>query len=535
MNWQHGYNAEGRYTCGFYRELAPAWLDLAALLKGQPSPRPAGGAPFAYLELGSGMGFGLCLLAACHPEGRFTGIDFQPDHVLHSQRLAERLGLANIRFVEADFLQLAAAPGELAGSHHYVAAHGIATWITAPVRQALLALAATALRPGGLFYCSYNTTPGWLSAMPLQQLAWLESRRRAPTTAGAAASITAAGSTLEALLGSSEQPSALARSLPGLRERLAGLGNKDSAYLVQEYMNEGWQPLPVHALHDAANASKLRYVASATLPDNFGGLLPSAIRDTVNAEADPLMRETLQDLAINQSFRRDVFCRGSNPLNSEELAAAFAGVRLRLLEAPRQDTYSFNTSFGQLTAKASLYQAVEASLAEGPLSFAALQERHQLRLSTLAEVMSLLLHGSRLGIGQGEAGAAASELCRPINQTLLELQCAGRPYACLPAAAIGSAVAFSLPEALLEQAWRLAPDGDPLPALTAGLKRLGRRPTQEPAEILSRWQERRGRLVALGVLELHSTDGGIDQSLGVLRSTEMNQDGTQSGSSESCD
>lgn len=500
MSWQHGYNAEGRYTCGFYRELAPAWLDLAALLKGQPSPRPGGGGPFAYLELGSGMGFGLCLLAACHPEGQFTGIDFQPDHVLHSQRLAERLGLANIRFVEADFLQLAAAPGELAGVHHYVVAHGIATWITPAVRQALLALAATALRPGGLFYCSYNTTPGWLSAVPLQQLAWLESRRRAPSTAGAAASVRAAGSTLEALLGSPEEPSALARSLPGLRDRLAGLSKQDAAYLVQEYINEGWQPLPVHALHDAAAACKLRFVASASLPENFPSLLPGAVRDTVNAEDDASMRETLQDLAINQSFRRDVFCRGRDPLNSEELAAAFAAVRLRLLEAPHQETYSFNTSFGQLSCKPGPYQAVEASLAEGPLSFGALQERHQLSLGTLAEVITLLLHGSRLGIDQGEAGAAACDLCRPISQTLLELQCAGRPYACLPAAAIGSAVALSLPEALLEQAWRLAPDSDPLPALTAGLKRLGRQPSQEPAELLRRWQERRGRLVALGVL-----------------------------------
>jgi hypothetical protein len=48
--------------------------------------------------LSSGIGFGLCLLAAAYPEGQFKGILFQPDHIVHSRRLAQRLGLANISF-----------------------------------------------------------------------------------------------------------------------------------------------------------------------------------------------------------------------------------------------------------------------------------------------------------------------------------------------------------------------------------------------------------------------------------------------------
>ena len=91
MTWQHGYHTDSPYTCGYYRELAPAWLDFASLLQGQLPPRSRQGEPFSYLELGSGMGLGLCLLAATHPEGKFTGIDFKPDHILHSRRLARDL------------------------------------------------------------------------------------------------------------------------------------------------------------------------------------------------------------------------------------------------------------------------------------------------------------------------------------------------------------------------------------------------------------------------------------------------------------
>ena len=58
MTWDHGYFSSTSYTAGFYRELAPAWLDFAALLKGHQPPRSHEGEPFTYLELGSGMGLG---------------------------------------------------------------------------------------------------------------------------------------------------------------------------------------------------------------------------------------------------------------------------------------------------------------------------------------------------------------------------------------------------------------------------------------------------------------------------------------------
>lgn len=500
MDWQHGYHAESTYTCGFYRELAPAWLDFAALLKGQPSPRWTAPASFRYLELGSGMGLGLCLLAAAHPEGEFTGVDFQPDHILHSRRLSQALQLTNIRFLEADFLQLAAAPAELEGSHHYVVAHGIATWIAAPIRKALLELAAIALRPGGLFYCSYNTLPGWLAAFPLQQLAWIESQRRSSTPTGAAEAVRQASSTLQSLLGSPEHPSALAQALPGLRDRISALATMDTAYLVQEYINEGWQPLAAHTFHSLVAGHKLRFMASATLPDNFHPLLPDNIRDAVINEPDPLIRESLQDLAINQSFRRDIFCRGSYTLSSTELADHFNGLRFRLQEAPDQETYVFSSNFGQITASKELCAGIETSLADGPLGFGELLERHGLTLPRLAQVLSLLLHAGRVGLDRGQSQQAASQSCDHAHTALGQLQLAGRPYGFRPVASLGSAVSFSLPEALLEQALRSNPGADPLPALTAGLVALERNLVGDPAEVLATYRRRRPGLVTLGLL-----------------------------------
>lgn len=131
MNWEHGYFTGVPYTANFFREVAPIWLDFAALLRGYPSPRTHEGTSFSYLELGSGMGLGLCLLAAAYPEASFMGIDFMPEHIAHSRNLARRLELANVRFLEADLLDLAADPSPLhriglaPASCHYVVAHGL--------------------------------------------------------------------------------------------------------------------------------------------------------------------------------------------------------------------------------------------------------------------------------------------------------------------------------------------------------------------------------------------------------------------------
>ncbi|MFM8605767.1 MAG: class I SAM-dependent methyltransferase [Cyanobium sp.] len=165
----------------------PGWLDLAALIRGQAPSRRHEGAPFRFLDLGTGMGYGLCLIAAAHPEGQFVGVDFLSDHIAHGCWLAAELGLANVRFVEADFLRLQQDPSPLAAADGiaapfaYVVAHGIATWVSAEVRQALLAVASAQLEPGGIFYCFYNTHPGWLSRTPFQALLLLEQQRSDPS------------------------------------------------------------------------------------------------------------------------------------------------------------------------------------------------------------------------------------------------------------------------------------------------------------------------------------------------------------------
>ncbi|MGB7565689.1 MAG: class I SAM-dependent methyltransferase [Prochlorococcaceae cyanobacterium] len=464
--WDHGYYSRSAYTSGFYREMAPNWLDFAALLKRHTPPRTHEGEPFRYLELGSGVGFGLCLLAAAYPEGSFLGVDFHPDHISQAQGLIERLGLSNITLLEADFLDLQRDPSPLGvqtgalGPYDYVAAHGIATWVGEPVQEALLAVAATALRPGGMFYCSYNTYPGWLARTTFQKLFWLENERGDPAQPGA--SFGAALSSLRALIGAEEAPGPLGHALPGLRAELEWIAKENPDYLCGEYANAGWSPLYVADFHRRCAAHKLSPLGSATLPEQFDELLAPSLHDVVLKEANPLIRQTLIDLATNKAFRRDIFVKGHSPLTHPEANRLLANLSLQLLERrqnrsvdsePATDNpYVFATSFGQVVGDQSVYASVEEALTSGPQTLQALQQRSGQPVGDLLLIIALLLHDGRIALDRGKAARQAAPLAQRVNRQLGEGLAMGKSYGYLVLPQVGTCAEYSLVEYLLHQA-----------------------------------------------------------------------------------
>ncbi|MCP9846304.1 methyltransferase regulatory domain-containing protein [Synechococcus sp. Lug-A] len=485
MGWDHGYYSSDYYTIGYYREMAPNWLDFAALVKGHRPPRSVEGEPFSYLDLGCGMGFGLCILAALYPEGEFTGVDFLPDHIAHGQWLARRLGLANITFLEADFLDLqrdpsplrpaaagATTPGGVA-QFHYVAAHGIATWVIEPVQRALFAVAAAALRPGGLFYCSYNTYPGWLPLQAFHQLVKVERQQGAGTAAKAA--LKRASERMLALVGPAEDPAALGLALPTLRAEMEKAPRRDQRYLSQEYANDGWQPLYVADMHQRLMAHKLRPLASATLPELFDDLLPAPLQAVVKAEQDPLVRETLLDLGSNKAFRRDIFVNGQLHLNLAQRHQALGRLLLTLQAAPPMDNYTFTTSFGTLTASHASCAGMEARLTEaGPCSLEDLATSTNMPPEEAIRVVTLLLHANRIGLHRGAACEAARASCQPFNAAVIELMLEGAQLANLASPLLGNAVSFTTIQAMLTQGLEQGMEGELLAVcVQAGLAAMG--------------------------------------------------------------
>ncbi|MCX7945480.1 MAG: class I SAM-dependent methyltransferase [Hydrogenophilus sp.] len=429
MNWGQGYNTEVGYTYGFYRELDPRWLDLGAVVRGVTPPSLLHPPPLRYLELGCGQGFNLCLLAACFPEMEFVGVDFNPLHVAHATALAQAAGLSNVRFVEGDFVALGREwPADL-GRFHYAAAHGILSWIARPVRAGLYACLDAALLPGSLVYVSYNTLPGWLAGHVVQHLLRVWQRREGR----AALEVIATGR--ERLKRWTEATPPVMRAQPGLAQRIQSLTEHDPHYLVNEFLHEEWTTFWFDQLAEELMAHKLSFIGTATAGDWFlATALPAAWRALLEPYSDPVVRETVLDVLINQSFRRDLWGRGLPPLWLQRQLEFLQGVRLQLLTPPPAETekrFAFSTSLGEVTGRPEIYEPLYEALARGVCSLAELAElpvvtpegSRKRSVAEMVQALGLLLQGGRVALVSKPSRAAVG-----LNRAIFGEALAGAPY-----------------------------------------------------------------------------------------------------------
>ena len=219
-------------TFDYYREISPEWLDYVALTKGVMPPAGA----WRYLELGCGQGYGLTLLAALYPDHDFLGIDFNPVHITHARSLATAAGLKNVRFEEADFLAVAESWPADWGKFDYITAHGIYSWLSHEVCEAIVTAIDRAATPGALIYLSYNTLPAWISSYPIQHL------MRLWQTTDSLESVKAIETGISRLQALTEAQAGMTKLLPGMKSMLDKVATRDRAYLVQEYLHDNWHP-----------------------------------------------------------------------------------------------------------------------------------------------------------------------------------------------------------------------------------------------------------------------------------------------------
>lgn len=432
MNWKHGYHADGGYTYGYFPETMPARLRWAALVQGHDAPERG----FRYLDAGCGQGLNLLIAAAVHPDSEFVGIDFLPGHIAHANALARAAGIENVRFIEADFVELARDPDSL-GRFDYAICHGISSWVAPAVRAALFELLGKVLAPGGLLYNSYNTLPGWLSGMPYQHLVLLE---REAGRSGAQA-VAAARENLAQLQQSS---AALFAAQPSLPARLRKLAEQDPTYLAQEYNNLHWQPVYVTQMMDELADVKLEYLGTATLPEAWDVILSPETRALIARQDSPRVREQLRDYAVNQSFRRDLYVKGSHrpwpgDLRASMLSCRVAAQPMTARPAPGEP-YRVSVCV-ELGGDPELYGALLKVLDDAPegLSVGELMHHPALDARTRSgalQALSVMLHAG-WAVPMLSVEPQARLAARRLNAAMAQAARAGAPYRhlVLPAAA----------------------------------------------------------------------------------------------------
>jgi SAM-dependent methyltransferase len=294
------YVTDVPYVRQFCAELNPSLLRAVAALSGCPPPP---GDALDFCEVGAGLGDTLATLAAAYPRGRFVGVDVNPVHVASARGLAARGELANVRFLERDFEDL--RDGELPPLD-YLCAHGLLTWIAPAKRRALFAMAAARLKPGGLFYVSYNALPGWAAVEPLRRF-----------MLDAAAGIEGDSETRvrHALAAAQALRDARAEYFvanPSASEILATMLEMGVPYVAHEFFGPYWEPLHFADVAAEATEHDLRFVGQVPLHLNYRNLaVAPGLDEALRSITDRRALERVNGFAKNEFFRRDVYVKGA--------------------------------------------------------------------------------------------------------------------------------------------------------------------------------------------------------------------------------
>lgn len=315
---------------------------------------------FSYCELGCGHGLSVNIFSACHPDGEFHAVDFNPNHILNARDLSRQAKLSNAFFWEASFADLDKLP---LPDFDFIVLHGVYSWINAENRQHILEFIRSKLKSGGVVYLSYNTMPGWASFMPVRELLISYADAQPGTIQEQIDRSVEFLGRLQGLNISYFNNNPYAKIL------LTALSACPSSYLAHELFNRDWKLFYHSEVAIDLTSAGLTFAGSANLIDNIDFLRFSPDESRMlNAIPDPVMRESVKDLTDCQQFRRDVFTKGRRPLTPEAHRQEFCKARFAMLMQESAEDLTAKFPRGDAKLPEELYRPVLSVLREGPNS-----------------------------------------------------------------------------------------------------------------------------------------------------------------------
>jgi SAM-dependent methyltransferase len=240
------------------------------------------------LEIGCGDGTNLIGIASSLPDAHFVGIDLSNSAIAQGRQLARQAGIKNVQLTAIDLCDYKDQ------AFDYIVAHGVYSWVRAPIRDALIKLCAQSLTASGVAMISYATYPGGF----VEQLIRAPMLFRAATFTTPDEKIEAARAFASRVANSVPTPAL--RDL--FKEELAKIPPVDG-FLLYDQLVEEYAPVYFTEFTRHAAAHGLKYLAEA------GG-------DSVNTE---IATEQCLDFLRCRRFRQTILCRESMPLRSRPI------------------------------------------------------------------------------------------------------------------------------------------------------------------------------------------------------------------------
>lgn len=256
------------------------------------------------LELGCGVGVNLLAMAQLFPEAEFVGIDYSKKQIDQGLEAVDATGLKNVRLIHSDITKI---PSDL-GEFDYIITHGIYSWVTSEVKEAILRISHDLLKPHGIAYISYNCLPGWRMRGALRDMMLMH-------TAG-----------IPEPLGKVAQAKALIKFLAEscseetpygkyLRQELELLSRVDDSYIAHDFLESENDALYFTDFLKAAAQHKLGYLGDAEPATMIVDNMPGQTAQTLKAlNLNLLATEQYMDFVRNRMFRSTLLCRADNPL-----------------------------------------------------------------------------------------------------------------------------------------------------------------------------------------------------------------------------
>lgn len=386
--WNDGYISEIDYVHNYFVEQSPCRMRLALLSRGSA---PAIGPRPAYLELGFGRGLSLAVHAATSG-GVYYGTDYNPSQAAAARSLVAAAG-CDVRIFEDSFEEL--AQREDLPQFDVITLHGVWSWVQDRSRTAIVDLARRYLKPGGAFYISYNTLPGWSPVTPLRHLLneYAKRETHGPILSRVDESIGFAEKMIEV-------GARYFVANPGVADRLKLIKSQNRTYVTHEYFNQIWEPMTFAELSDRLAVAKLGFGASANLLDNRDPIsVPQSALELVRGISDPTLAQMVRDFVLNQQFRRDIFVKGPRTLSRGELRALMLDQWFVLVGDGSNPPRKLATPAGEAELRPQIYEPVCTAIAKrtAPFRIGDLRDDAGCRALTEWEVWDALIMLSAAG------------------------------------------------------------------------------------------------------------------------------------------
>ena len=290
---------------------------LAAIgrIFGMETPDPA---KARVLELGCGTGINLLAMAQLFPNAEFIGVDYAETQISIGLDAAASSGIANARFIHADFRELGADLGEF----DYIIAHGIYSWISDEIKEVLLRLTKKQLSPNGLAYVSYNTLPGWKMRGALRDMMLMHTGNFEDT----ADKVTQAKALIEFLASASNQESPYGKFL---KSELDILQNCDDAYIMHEFLEADNDAFYFMDFHRQASESGLFYLGDAEPSTMMMADIPDEAQNAfAQLKGNLAATEQYLDFLRNRTFRCSLLCHPGLPIQRDIKSDRVMGLQI---------------------------------------------------------------------------------------------------------------------------------------------------------------------------------------------------------------